>query len=145
MTGADAPDIDLREVLALYGIASARISPLPGGMVNLSFRVDAPEGAFALKWYRPWLRESRPERLRFVCETQAAVHQAGVPAPAIVPDLEGDLFVETGAGAFVLSDFVEGRQFPRGRMPAACAEAMGAELHRLFEALSEIQVAEQRS
>jgi Ser/Thr protein kinase RdoA (MazF antagonist) len=111
-------------------------------MVNLSFRVDAPEGAFALKWYRPGLRESQPERLRFVCETQAAMPEAGVPAPAIVPGLDGGLFVETEAGRFVLSEFVKGRQFSRGRMPAACAEAMGAELHGLCEALSETAVPE---
>jgi Ser/Thr protein kinase RdoA (MazF antagonist) len=114
-------------------------------MVNVNFRVDAPEGAFALKWYRPWLRESRPERLRFVCETQAAMHAAGIPTPAIVPGLDGNLFVETEVGNFVLSEFVEGRQYARGRMPPGCAAAMGAELQRLFEALSETSVPEQRS
>jgi Ser/Thr protein kinase RdoA (MazF antagonist) len=137
--------MDLREVLALYGIGGARVAPLPGGMVNVNFRVDAPEGAFALKWYRPWLRESQPERLRFVCETQAAMHAAGVPAPAIVPGPDGNLFVEAEAGNFVLSEFVEGRQYARGRMPPGCAAAMGAELHLLFEALSETRVPEQRS
>lgn len=131
-------NLDAPEDLPLdrYGLEGADAVLLPGGMVNLTYKVTQGESVFALKWYRPGLRESQPERLRFVCGSQETMRRAGVPVPGIIPDGEGSLFTETSAGRFVLNEYVAGVQYPRGAMPLACARAMGRTLHALLGALS---------
>lgn len=139
MTGAEPSGLDIEAALALYGIGGAGVSRLQGGMVNACYRVEAGSDIYVLKWYRLGLRESEPQRLAFVCETQERARANGLPAPAVIRTGEGGLFAETAAGRFVLSEFVGGRQYARGSMPPDCAYSMGITLHHLFNVLAPLE------
>lgn len=138
VTGAEPGEGDLRRVLACYGLAHAAVTSLPGGMVNVCYKIEAGGESFVLKWYRPELVAFRPGRVQLVAEFQERVRRVGLAIPKIVRTADGELVKESENGCFVLSEFVAGRQFPRGNVPADCARSMGVFLHRLLSALAKV-------
>lgn len=116
-----------------YGIKEAALHRIEAGAVNLNYRVEAPGATYVLKRYD--LRYYTPEAIRHTCEVQEAVSGRGVPVPAIIRNLRGEVTTSAGGAVFVLSAFVAGRQYERGHIPARAALAMGATLGQLLEAL----------
>ncbi len=132
------PDASLRLALERYGLDRAKVSRLPGGMINANFRVDHAGRALVLKRYAPGMREFEPDRLSFSLQTQEMVRSKGAPAAAVVRNLEGGLYTSIGASNFSVCEFVEGIQYPRGKMPPECARSMGSALHSVFQALADL-------
>jgi aminoglycoside phosphotransferase (APT) family kinase protein len=73
--------IDPREPLAALGIENVtEVEPISGGMDTLIWRVDTPDGAYALRLFRPEQQDQYANEVRMM-QTVGAL---GVPIPRII-------------------------------------------------------------
>ena len=64
-----------------------------------------------------------------------AARGAGLPAPRVMHNAQGDCVTVTNAGFYVLSEYVAGNEYGRAQMPGPAAYQMGATLARLQDFL----------
>jgi Ser/Thr protein kinase RdoA (MazF antagonist) len=118
-----------------YGLQVTAIEPFALGVVNRNYRVRTGAGDFALKQYSDVSRDSAQRS----AAVQERVRAAGLPAPAILPNRDGDLATVTEAGTFVLMALAPGHHLEGRTMGARPARAMGATLGRLDRVLAEME------
>ncbi len=110
----------LQDVLhASYGLDNAVLLPIRRGTMNRCYRVEAGGNTWFLKSYAT--RFYQPDQIRRACEVQSLTRRAGLPAPSIILNKHGSTLTVTGAGFYVLSEFVAGREYVRGNVPGGTA------------------------
>lgn len=104
-----------------------------GGTINRVWRVDTGEASFVLKEYRPDFPEA--SRVQQSIAVQMACHSASMPVPAVVPNRGGEMVTAVEGYLYVLSEYVDGRMYQPGQIPAEAARSMGNALGRLHDSL----------
>jgi Ser/Thr protein kinase RdoA (MazF antagonist) len=132
----ESPEEHARKVIArFYGINAVTIQPIAHGLINWLARVDVDGQVYALKRYNP--RYFTPELVERSVSAQHHCLTHGVPAPAIVPNQDGQLITWAGDAAYVLSDFVEGRHLSPGQFSPTAAHSLGETVGRVVLALAD--------
>jgi Ser/Thr protein kinase RdoA (MazF antagonist) len=125
-----------RAALAAWpGLAGASLAPVTTGLINLTFRVDADTGRYALQRLSPIFGREVHEDIRAVTEHLAA---RGLVTPRLVPAASGALDVEVDGEVWRLLTWVEGVGLRRLDSPAR-AEAAGRLLGRFHAALADLE------
>ena len=124
----------LQAALGAYGLTGALLEPLGGGTLNGVWRLETLDGALVLKRYD--FVDVAQVRKSIELQQAALIH--GVPVPHVVLNDREEAVTVVEGRAFVLSEYVEGRLYEPGRVPAAAARSMGVELARLHDALLQL-------
>ncbi len=95
----------LLDVLAAYGLGGARCTPLAGGLINLSFRIEAENRAYVLQRLHPGLP---PEINWNIAQVTAHLAARGCVTPRLVPALTGAGWVKRGDAVWRLLSYVPG-------------------------------------
>ena len=134
------PDLIESANLALdaYGLAGARLSPMDGGLINRTYRVDAAEASYVLQWVNPIFDPRMHDDIEAVTQALAA---NGLVTPRLVRTLAGELHARALVGAqegvWRVMTFIAGRTFQRVTS-AALAEAAGALVGRFHRAVDAV-------
>lgn len=122
-----------------HGLDNAVLSPIRRGTMNQCYRVEAGRTILFLKSYAT--RFYQPDQIRRACEVQMLTRRAGLPAPRIILNKQGDAVTVTEDGFYVLSEFVTGREYVRGEIPGGTAYQMGTTLSGLQHFLKGLEEA----
>mgnify|MGYP006285891507 CR=1 FL=1 len=129
-----------REVLSSWpGLADAPLRRVTAGLINLTFRVEGPRGAYSLQRLNPIFGREVHQDIDRVTAHLAA---AGLVTPRLVPTAEGALDlahpgpVEQGGGVWRLMTWVEGECCDRVDGPGRARQA-GRLLGRFHAALAD--------
>ncbi|AKF06722.1 phosphotransferase enzyme family protein [Sandaracinus amylolyticus] len=123
-----------RAVLAAWRAESARITPIEIGLINLTFRVDRPEGAIALQRLHPIFAG---EVNLDIDAITAQLERAGMRTPRPVPTNHGGLWLEH-EGVWRALTWLDGSVHTELRSPAI-ARAAGALVGRFHRALEHVE------
>ncbi|UJR80672.1 phosphotransferase enzyme family protein [Sandaracinus amylolyticus] len=121
-------------VLAAWGAESARITPIEIGLINLTFRVDRPEGAIALQRLHPIFAG---EVNLDIDAITTQLERAGMITPRPVPTKDGALWIDHD-GVWRALTWLEGRVHTELRS-AGIARAAGALVGRFHRALEHVE------
>ncbi|MDR1608901.1 MAG: phosphotransferase [Deltaproteobacteria bacterium] len=91
-----------------YGLKPESIVPLRSGRVNDSFRVVAAGSSFCLQRLNDFFA-GYPSLGDNWSRAQKAFGSAGLPFPAIIPDLTGEFILRSSDGAYRLTQWLPGR------------------------------------
>lgn len=116
-----------------YRLRVHSVTSIAQGSLNQNYGIETPAGVYCLKQYDARLYER--DRVRRAVELQDVVRDAGIPVPAVVPSVEGQVVCEADRDICVLSQFVPGRHHTRPQIPVTAALAMGRTLGNLHAAL----------
>ena len=124
-----------------YGLKGCVRLPLSRGTMNRCYRVELLETEavgkiYFLKDYAA--RFYQPDQIRRACEVQMAARGAGLPAPRVVHNVQGDYVTVTVEGFHVLSEFVSGQEYERAQIPGPAAHQMGKILAQLQDFLGKL-------
>ncbi|MCA9694899.1 MAG: phosphotransferase [Myxococcales bacterium] len=109
---------------------------MPGGLINDTYAVDDPTGAFILQRVNPIFDPVIHHNIVAVCERLRA---RGMTAPRLVASDEGRAWVDLGAGGvWRVMTRIDGRSSPAPRSPAQAARA-GALVARFHTALVDLE------
>ncbi len=123
--------------LEAFGVAAGRIGEIPTGLINRSFAVQAGDVHYVLQRVSPIFERGIHENIRAVAAHLAA---RGVPAPRLVPTLDGALYAQLDDDAcWRLLTRVEGVGFDVCATPAQ-ARSAGALVGRFHAALADFSV-----
>jgi Ser/Thr protein kinase RdoA (MazF antagonist) len=112
------------------------LTPIAGGMINRVYRVEAGEKLYVLKEYT---RTSvSVERLARLALAQDLTRRQGVLVPTLLQGEDGKTFAQVDGLFFTLAEYVPGRHYEYGCLPANAARNMGAALARVLSALEEM-------
>ena len=132
----------VESALSLWGLRDAR-HEFVAGRENQVFRVQCPEGDFALRIKRPGYRAE--DELVSELEWLAAMEAAGLHVPRPRPSLNGK-HLESVEGFFVdMISWLPGRPLGKSRVPLdledrqAVFSALGVEMARLHDACDQWQ------
>ena len=118
-----------------FGLAGPRALALPGGRVNVTFRVESGGQCFVLQRLNPFFQDDEALGLNWRRIVQALDERGGPPlAPPIFPDLEGRwLAVRPGwGGAWRLTGFRAGRPASKDPEGASSAARVLGRLHQVL-------------
>lgn len=134
MTPTDEPLLrQARAVLHCHGLDDARLTPLTGGLINATFRVDAPDGRrCVLQRLHAVFAPAVNLNLEVVTEALAA---QGLPTPRLLRAPDARAWITVEDRHWRLLSFVDGRSTELVTSPALAAEA-GHLLARFHAALA---------
>lgn len=124
-----------REVLDRFGLADARVTPVTVGLINLTFRVDAPQGRFALQRLHLAFRGEVNEDIDRITRHLAG---HGLNTPRVVSTRDDRLWVEAADGPWRVLTWIEGETLERSQDAARFASA-GALVARFHRALADLE------
>ncbi|HEU4963305.1 MAG TPA: phosphotransferase [Bacilli bacterium] len=130
--------IDTKLLLESYHLSQVTLLPIPSGMMNKNFRVQAGDQTYVLKSFATHLYPLAD--IHHVCAVQERVRQAGVPVPELIRNREGEWITQTEDGFCTLSRFVAGQPYKRPHVPAPAAYAMGQTLGKLQRVMADIDL-----
>lgn len=107
------------------------------GTMNATYLVQTNSGSVVLRGHH------RPDRAWIDHELDVISHarRRGVPVPATIPTVTGDLIAEHDGTCYTLCSVAPGHQLPRSELRPAHARAMGAQLAAIHHALADYPVA----
>jgi Ser/Thr protein kinase RdoA (MazF antagonist) len=98
-----------------------RIEPIEAGHINLTYRVEATEGVFALQWVNPIFG---PEVHLDIEALSARLVSAGMPCPRLVRARDSGLWIaEPAGGVWRVMTWIEGTLLVKADGPARCGAA----------------------
>ncbi len=125
-----------QRVLPHYdGLRDAAITPFGTGLINQTFRVDAPMGRFLLQRVNPIFPVAIQENIRAVT---ARLAEAGLVTPRLLPTLTGQPCLDLGPGeVWRIMTFIDGVAFEAvaSAAQARSAGALVARFHRALDGL----------
>ena len=126
-------DADVARVLAAYpALERPRARPMSGGLINRTFAVEDPAGAFVLQRINPIFDPVMHHNIEAVTRR---LRDRGLVTPTLLPTRAGALWFELpGGGAWRLMTRVPGRSFDVIESPAQ-ARSAGALVARFHSAL----------
>jgi Ser/Thr protein kinase RdoA (MazF antagonist) len=133
----DAPAAIRERVLPGFpGLDGAAVAPLGGGLINQTFLVEREGQRFVLQRlsaiFSPAINQN-------IAAVTAALSEAGLATPRLLPALDGRPFIDLGAegGVWRLQTFVNGVCFDKVQSPAQAAAAgkLVARFHRALAGL----------
>jgi homoserine kinase type II len=101
-----------------YGLPEPRLISLAGGAVNSSFRLSSPAGEFVLTVLDG---QDGPGAARLAAHMRDVFRQ-GIPAPEVIPSLDGALVIMLDGRPAILKRWIEGTVYdplPHLHLPAA--------------------------
>lgn len=136
MTRPPPTDADLARALAAYPeLAGGDIRPLAGGLINATFAVTSPRGAFVLQRVHPVFA---PEIHHNIAAVTGHLQRKGLVAPSLLQAQSGRPWVDLGeAGIWRAMTRVPGTSF-EAVGSAAQARAAGALVGRFHAALADL-------
>jgi Ser/Thr protein kinase RdoA (MazF antagonist) len=130
-------DDEVRGALMSWRIEPRAVRRTDAGTMNEVFVVDSDDGRLVLRGHR---RQER-DLVEFEHDVMERARDHGVPAPVSVPTPSGARVARHGGRWWSLLRWIEGTQPERGTHTTAHAEAMGAMLARIHDALGEMRSA----
>ena len=128
--------IHFREIAAHYGIGSLLSAPSPvlGGLLHTTYRLDAEEGSFALKILNPAVMK-RPEAMGNMIRSEAVARAMAEVVPAVAAIVKDDSPVSLIGGEYVmLYPWLACRPVFPPKLNARHAAAVGEVLAKMHEA-----------
>lgn len=119
--------------LRAWGMEGAACAPVAGGLINRTFRVEAPGGPAIAQWVNPIFGPQVHHDIEAVTRRLAA---AGLATPLLIPALDGALWVEEpSGGCWRVMSLVPGLTHHRvgSSALAAAAGRLVARFHRAME------------
>ncbi|MFQ5635784.1 MAG: phosphotransferase enzyme family protein [Gammaproteobacteria bacterium] len=123
------------DILAEYNLQAAGISPLGNGLINLTWKVEAPPaGRFVLQRVNDMFS---PAINRDIDRLTRHLEAAGEPTCRLVPTRDGALWVTNDAGNWRLLTWVDGVSHDalKTAAQARCAGGLLARFHRAVDNL----------
>jgi Ser/Thr protein kinase RdoA (MazF antagonist) len=128
--------MDLEQPLAAYDLGGpTTASPLPGGLINLTFYIEAPRGRFVLQRLHSIFGPEVNEDIEAVTAHLAA---RGLVTPRLVRTRDGALGTTQADGVWRLMSYVDGHSVQEVDTPAR-ADAAGALVGRFHAALVDLK------
>ncbi|MBQ3862265.1 MAG: phosphotransferase, partial [Clostridia bacterium] len=128
--------IHFNEIAARYGIGMLLSTPTPvlGGLLHTTYRLDAAEGSFAVKILNPAVMK-RPEALGNMIRSEqiAAAFRGSLPAVSAL-EVDGSPVQKIGGEAVMLYPWISGRPVFPPKLSARHAAAVGDLLARMHGA-----------
>lgn len=124
-------------VLALYpGLEHAKVSALEGGLINRTFRVEAPSGTFVLQALHAIFKPELHEDIEAVT---AHLAKKGLPTPRLVRSKDGALYQKDADGiVWRVMTFVDAQSY--AKLPnLTLAHEAGALVARFHRATDDLQ------
>ena len=128
--------IHFREIAAHYGIGSLLSAPSPvlGGLLHTTYRLDAEEGSFALKILNPAVMK-RPEAMDNMIRSEAIARAMAEVVPAVAAVVKDSSPVSLIGGEYVmLYPWLACRPIFPPKLNARHAAAVGDVLGKMHEA-----------
>lgn len=121
---------------AWYGVVCLDSAPVAGGLLNLKWRVDTPEGPLLVKRYsRERFGPDQLARIEAALERQAALDGAAIPCPRLWR--RGRILRELPDGTvYMVMDFCPGRTQGPEQTTARQMASLGAACGRMHVALA---------
>jgi Ser/Thr protein kinase RdoA (MazF antagonist) len=128
--------MDLEQPLAAYDLGGPSITkPLPGGLINLTFYIEAPRGRFVLQRLHSIFGPEVNEDIEVVTAHLAA---RGLVTPRLVRTRDGAFSTTLPDGVWRMMTYVDGTSVHEVDSPAR-AEAAGALVGRFHAALVDLK------
>ena len=121
-----------RAALESYDLGEAALSPLAGGLINLSFLVESARGRYVLQRLHPIFGAELHEDIEAVT---AHLDAHGLVTPRLLRTKDLALYVVRPDGIWRVQTFIEGKSVDRVESPAR-AQAAGKLVGRFHFALS---------
>lgn len=119
-----------REALKAWGQSADEVTRTPMGSMNETYFA----GRYVLRRHRT----TDVSRLQWESLVIEHARRRGVPAPALVPALDGQTLVERPDGLWSLFERADGLHIQRGEMGEEAAHEMGASLAQVHVALEDL-------
>lgn len=127
-------DAVLVEVLGHWGMPPIEtIERATSGVMNETFIVTTQDAPVVLRRHR------RPQRALVQLEHEVIAHarERGVPAPAAIPAMSGDVIIDRDGVFYSLFAFARGQQVTKDEVTEPAARSMGETLGRIQDALAD--------
>lgn len=128
--------IHFREIAAHYGLGMLLSAPSPvlGGLMHTTYRLDTPEGSFAAKILNPAVMQ-RPEALSNMIRSEKIARAMAEAVPAVAAlESEGSPVSRIGEDYVMLYPWLSCRPVLPPKLSARHAEIMGRTLAKMHDA-----------
>ncbi len=128
--------IHFREIAAHYGLGMLLSAPSPvlGGLMHTTYRLDTPEGSFAAKILNPAVMQ-RPEALSNMIRSEKIARAMAEAVPAVAAlESEGSPLSRIGEDYVMLYPWLSCRPVLPPKLSARHTEIMGTTLARMHDA-----------
>jgi len=133
--------MSIAAILDAWGLTPTELERPPDGTMSEVFFVRANQGRFVLRGHR----EQTADRVAFEHKTMSVARTAGIPAPVVVPTLDGDEFTWRANRWWSLLEWIPSRHVRRGTHSTGQARVMGRTLADIHLALGSLNPHDHRS
>ena len=128
------PDLLLDRIEEAYGLRVYSTHKVDRGLRGI-WRLETSKGSLACKWYDPSLASFATVERSLWGSSIAA--ECGVPTPAIIMDKDGDPYIETDCGWYIIYSYISGKTLAEGQFSSKTAFILGSvigQMQKVFKA-----------